>query len=100
MSETEGFAPPPPGLLGTLSFKAATRFLRAGGVVSLGDWKGLLDTEKDALEAAGEIVAVERAHRVAQAFASLVEPVSSPVTPSVEDAMEAAGQAALRAVGK
>lgn len=68
------------------------RFLRGGGAVSLGDWRGMLNPEdRDALEAAGERIAGENAELVARALMS-APTVAAPPT----DALERAAESALR----
>ena len=70
---------------------AWARFLRAGGVVDLATWRGILSPDdRDALEAAGELVAAERAALVAHALAPHVMPAAPRPDP-----LEAAGRAAL-----
>lgn len=67
-----------------------SRFLRAGGTVSILEWRSLLDAEqRDAAEAAGEIVWRERALMIAECMRDV---------PKSEDKERAVDEALLRAV--
>lgn len=77
----------------------AARFLRGGGVVSWSEWASLGVTDRDALEAAGEIVAIERAERIAQAILLAITTPPVPPQDAVDAAMERAGRAALKVTG-
>lgn len=72
------------------------RFLRAGGTVDLASWRGILSQgERDALEAAGEIVARERAALVVNLLVD-----GAQVVATLEgDPLERAARAALRETG-
>lgn len=72
------------------------RFLRAGGTVDLASWRGILSQgERDALEAAGEIVARERAALVVNLLVDGAQVVATPEG----DPLERAARAALRETG-
>lgn len=60
------------------------RFLRAGGSVPLRQWLRLAAADRDALEAAGEQVAGERAELVARALAP---PAADPLLVAAESAL-------------
>jgi len=94
----EASAPtPPPDRTGYYA-----RFLRAGGTFSLADWRGIMGQEdRDALEAAGELVMAERAHAIAQAIVAILNappPQDAPVV-SPEAERSAMTAACLRAIG-
>ena len=89
--------PARPGALpaGTASF---VRFLRANGSVDWASWQRSEPAIQDALEAAGEIVARERAAMVAEEVVALAGSVQQePAKEPPGDPLVEAGLAALRA---
>lgn len=71
----------------------AADFLRAGGVVTIADWKDLEDVERAALVQAGGIVAAERAARIGAATQG---PAGAAAVLAEADGGEALAQVQLR----